>query len=207
LDDVVNRSLLDKRSNAGPVDPYDAALWHPGSHLSMPIHARDGEFERFICNENGLLGIDDPTSYLALLMRLKRDMNWGKSCCIAWERAEAINIHTHFTLQPLVDLIDFRNNVAILHSNSNYARHDIVGTLSGITHLDTQPSKSDPAAIKASHIIMTALSNALLEMKNAIAHFNAIIEHSRDEHLRTKSQPSLAAEDNAALVKMLDERG
>jgi len=205
LDNVPGRTLLDKRSSAGPVDPYDATLWHPGSHPSVPIRARDGEFERFVRDENGLLGIDDPTSYLALLMRLKRDVNRGKSCCIAWERAEDININTQFAMQPLVDLINFRNDIAILRSNSNYSRRDIIGALSGITHFHTQPFESDFAAIKASHTVVTTLGDVMLEMENLIAHLDAIVEHSRDQHLHVKSKHAQAMEDSVVLAVMLDE--
>jgi len=101
------RSLLDWRSGAGLVDPYDATLWRPESSISVPIRARDGEFQRFICDQNGCLGHQDPTSYPALLQRLRYDANRAKSCCVAWDHVKDINIRARYTSGPTVDIIDF----------------------------------------------------------------------------------------------------
>ena len=67
LDNFPNpRPTLDMLSDAGPVDQYDASLWQPDCTVSIPVHARDGEFECFILDEQGCLRNPDPTSCLAL---------------------------------------------------------------------------------------------------------------------------------------------
>ena len=115
VDDFPNpRSLLNTHSDAGPVDPNHASLWLPASFISVPICAKDGEFERFILDEQGCLRNHDLMSHPALFLWLRHYTNCLKSCYAAWERAEAIDIHTHFSPHPLGELIHFWNNVALL---------------------------------------------------------------------------------------------
>jgi hypothetical protein len=45
----------------------------------------------------------------------------------------------------------------------------------------------------------------MLEMENLIAHLDAIVEHSRDQHLHVKSKHAQAMEDSVVLAVMLDE--
>jgi hypothetical protein len=204
LDDLSKpRAFLDPRSNADPVDPYDASLWWPGSPLSVPIRARDGEFERFIRDENGRLGYQDPTSCPALLMRLKRDVNRTKSCCTA----RAIGISARYASRPLLDLVDFRNDVAILRSNSNYSRRDVVGTLSGLTYLDAHLPESDIETIRQSHTAVTAVSESILAMEGLVTRLDAIIAHSCDEYQRTCRKSGISLDEDSAPVILLDDEG
>ena len=79
LDNFPNpRPTLDMLSDTGPVDQYDASLWQPDCTPSIPVRARDGEFEHFILDEQGRLRNPDPTSCLALLQQLKCDTNCVK---------------------------------------------------------------------------------------------------------------------------------
>ena len=155
-------------------------------------------------DEVGRMGNYDRTSYPALFARLKYDFNHAKCCCIAWQRATAINFRARFYSNPLVDLIAFRNNVAILRSNIVYSRQDVVGTLGIISRLHTYIPQSDIPIIRCNNEIVALIGENILEMEALITHLDAVITHSRDEHLHTKDQLG-AAEEGMAVVIPLDE--
>jgi hypothetical protein len=205
LDDFPKpRKFLDPLSHAGPVDPYDSTLWRPESSISVLVRPRDGEFEHFLLDENGCLGHRDLTPCQALMVRLKYDCNRAKSCCTAWERARTISIRARYSTRPLCDLIDLRNNIAILRSNTNYSRLDVVSVLSSITYLDTRPLKADAEIIRQSNTIVMSLGEHVLAMEDTITHFDAIIAHSRDEYLRSGKEISLVSEDDWVPVVIPD---
>jgi hypothetical protein len=188
-------------SNPGPVDPFDTSIWRPESLLSVPLRARDGEFQRFILDETGRMGNPGLTSYAALFMRLKHDANRVKSCCIVWERVSSINIRTRYFSGPLSDFISFRNNVAILRSNGNYSRQDVASTLGGISHLNATP-ESDTSIIRACGTGVALITTYMLEMEAYIACLDAIITHSSDEYLLARE--SGTAQDDFVPVIPLD---
>jgi hypothetical protein len=173
----------------------------------VAIRARDGEFQRFILDKDGRLGHQEPTSYPALLARLTHDVSRAKSCCFAWERAEATDIHERYASGPLVNLLDFQNNVAILRSNSNYSRRDIVGTLSGLTFLDARPSQHDTEIIRQSNAIVTVISESILAMENLITHLDATISHSCSEYQRACKASDSPLDKDLAPVVFLDGEG
>jgi hypothetical protein len=176
------RPLTHPNSNPGPVDPHDLSLWNPGSANSVPPRPRDSEFERFILDEMGRQGIVEPNSYPAITMRIRLDANRAKSCLHAWLRAEAVDIHKQFYSKPLSKIIHFRNHVAILRSNSNFAMIDITASLNALFSLDTHVPNSDHDAIRAYNDIMVTLSELLLPMENLIDRLDIIITRSQSKY-------------------------
>ena len=112
-------------------------------------------------------------------MRLKHDANRLKSCCIAWERVSSINIRSRYFSGPLAELIDFRNNVAILRSNGNYSRWDVASTLSSISNLNISP-EADGCIIRVSGEAVALITMYMLEMESYIAHLDAIVSEARE---------------------------
>jgi hypothetical protein len=158
-------------------------------------------------DQEGRLGHQDPTSYPALLARLAWDVNRAKSCCFAWERAEATDIHKCYASEPLVDLIEFRNNVAILRSNSNYSRRDIIGALSGLTYIDAHPSQHDIETIRQSNTVVTVISESILAMESLITHLDATVAHSCSEYRRICQASDSPLDKGLAPVIFLDSEG
>jgi hypothetical protein len=176
------RPLTHPNSNPGPVDPHDLSLWKPGSVNSVPPRPRDSEFERFILDEMGRQGIVEPNSYSAITMRLGLDANRAKSCLHAWLRAEAVDVRKQFYSKPLSKIIRFRNHVAILRSNSNFAMIDVTASLNALFSLDTHVPNNDHDAIRTYNDIMVTLSELLLPMENLIDQLDIIITHSQSKY-------------------------
>ena len=203
LDSFQNhRSFDNTDSNPGPVDPYDASLWHPESSLSVHVRARDDAFERLLFGKVNRACNLGATPYSTLFARLMYDFNRAKSCCVAWQRAKSINVRTQFYPKPLDHLITFRNNVAILRSNCSYSRQDVVTTLTSISQLDTPTPESDRPVIRASNGIIAIIGQHILDAEAFVACLDAVIIHSRDKHLSLNE--SHTAEDSWVAVIPLD---
>ena len=140
-------------------------------------------------------------------MRLTRNVNHVKSCSTAWRRAKAIDISARYASRPLLDLVDFRNDVAILRSNGNYSRREVIGTLSGLTYLDAHLPEPDIETIRQSHTAVTAVCESILAMEGLVTRLDAIIAHSRDEYQRTCRKSGIPLDEDSAPVILLDDEG
>ena len=196
----------DHPSEPSPVDPYDLSLWQPSSDISVAPRARDGEFERFLLDDMTRIRCQDPNAYPSLLLRIKYDTNRAVSCLDAWHRANSINVRQHFYPKPLSKVTLFRNNLAILRSNSKYARCDVTGALADIFDLDAPVPCTDLAVIRAGNNVVAALGETILAVESLIGRLDIVITRSRNRYANLVEESDCVSElEEAAVVSSDDE--
>ena len=196
----------DHPSEPSPVDPYDLSLWQPSSDISVAPRARDSEFERFLLDDMTRIRCQDPNAYPSLLLRIKYDTNRAVSCLDAWHRANSINVRQHFYPKPLSKVTLFRNNLAILRSNSKYARCDVTGALADIFDLDAPVPCTDLAVIRAGNNVVAALGETILAVESLIGRLDIVITRSRNRYASLVEESDCVSElEEAAVVSSDDE--
>lgn len=191
--------------NPGPIDPFDLTLWRPELDAPVIPRPRDGEFASFILDELGRLGNPDPTSYPSLLLRLRQDTNRAKSCTHAWLRASAVNYRQDYRSESLTTLIRFRNNIAILRSNSSYARRNIADSLSRILSLKSPVPASDHSILHAANDALGAIGEVIIEFEPLLNHLDTTITRSRNKYIGMVDESVWAEAPDAATIAWSDD--
>lgn len=88
-----------------------------------------------------------------------------------------------FYSRPLTELINFRNQLAILHSNANLVHQDISEGLHRLSDLPMHAVKTDRPFLRTCINLLTKLSLSILRIKRFIDRLDTTIQLSQGEYV------------------------